>query len=267
MPAVFAFLIGASIGSFVNLAADRVPTGRSIVTPRSFCEACERQLGYLDLVPVLSYLWLRGKCRYCGAAIPVRLMAVEAIMGALFTVVYLRNGFEIEFVVLGAAISLLMVVALIDLERGLILNKIMFPSLIGLIVLAPFWSELGLPRSFLGNDGLAGALLNSILSGLGAFLVFLAIAMVYPNGIGGGDVKLGAVIGLLVGYPGALIALWLAVVSGGLIAIGLVVLRKLGRKDRMPFGPFLALGALAALLAGSDIASWYNHVGDFLLGA
>lgn len=266
MLAFMAFLIGASVGSFINLAADRIPAGRSIVAPRSFCEACGRQLGFWDLVPVLNYFWLRGKCRYCGAGFPLRLMVVEAITGALFIVLYFRYGFEAEFVILGAAVTLLMLVALIDLERGLILNKIMYPSAVALIILSPFWTELGLSRSFLGSDNLVGALLNSVLTGMGSFLVFLIIAMVYPGGMGGGDVKLGGVIGLLVGFPGAVIALWLAVVCGGLAAIGLVVLRKMGRKDTMPFGPFLASGAIVALLAGSELTSWYDNLGDFLAG-
>ena len=264
--AVMAFIIGASVGSFLNLAADRIPAARSIITPRSFCEACGRPLGSLDLVPVLSYIWLRGQCRYCRATIPLRLMVVEGITGILFTLVYLRHGFEIEFVVLGLAVSLMVVVALIDFERGLILNSMMYPAVVVLIVLSPFWTELGLSRSFLGDESLGGTLGNSLLTGLGSFLVFLAIAVVYPNGMGGGDVKLGGVIGLLIGYPGALIALWLAVVSGGAVAIGLLVLRKMGRKDAMPFGPFLASGAIVALLAGNDISSWYNDIGDFVAG-
>ncbi len=266
MLAVFAFLIGASVGSFLNLAADRVPAGRSIVKPRSFCESCNTQLTSRDLIPILSYIWIRGKCRYCSAPIPVRFMAVEALAGALFTVVYVRYGLEVEFFLLAAGVSLMMVVALTDLEHGIIPNKIILPSLVLLIILSPFWTELGLSRSFLGNDNLGGTLVNSILTGLGAFLFFLVIAMIYPNGMGGGDVKLGGVIGLLVGYPGALLALWLAVVGAGVIAIGLVVLGKLGRKDTMPFGPFLSLGAVVALLAGNDITSWYNDVGDFLAG-
>ena len=193
-------------------------------------------------------------------------MAVEALTGALFTAVYLRHGLEVEFILLATAVSLMIVVALIDLEHGIIPNKIILPSLVVLIILSPFWTELGLPRSFLGNDNLAGTLINSILTGLGSFLVFLLIAMIYPNGMGGGDVKLGGVIGLLVGYPGALLALWLAVVIAGVIAIGLVVMGKLSRKDTMPFGPFLSLGAVAALLAGTDITSWYNDLADFLAG-
>ena len=266
MLAVFAFLIGASVGSFLNLAADRVPSGRSIVKPRSFCESCNTQLASKDLIPILSYLWIRGKCRYCSASIPIRFMAVEALTGALFTVVYIRYGFEVEFVLLATAVSLMMVFALIDLEHGIIPNKIILPSLAVLIILSPFWTELGLSRSFLGSDNLGGTLINSILTGLGAFLFLMVIALIFPNGMGMGDVKLGGVIGLLLGYPGALLALWLAVVSAGVIAIGLVAMRKFGRKDTIPFGPFLSMGAVAALLAESDLISWYKDVGDFLAG-
>ena len=188
-------------------------------------------------------------------------------MGALFTVIYLKFGLDLGGVLLAASVSLLILVALIDIDRGLILNKLMFPSLIVLLILAPFWTELGLSRSFLGNDDLLATSINSILAGFGSFMVFLVIAMIYPNGMGGGDIKLSGVIGLLVGFPGALIALWLAAVSGGVAAIGLIALRKLGRKDAMPFGPFLAVGAIVTLLAGSEITSWYHRIGDFLAGA
>lgn len=265
MLAVLAFFVGGSIGSFLNLAADRMPAGRSIVSPRSFCESCNRHLASFDMVPVFSYLWLRGRCRYCRARIPLRFMVVEAFMGALFTSIYFRHGFGAEFIVLGIAVSLLMVVALIDLERGLILNRIIYPSLVVLVLLAPFWTELGLTRSFFGSESMVASLLNSIATGLGAFLVFLAIALAFPKGMGGGDIKLAGVIGLLAGFPGALIALWLGIVSGGLVAIGLLVFRKLGRKDTMPFGPFMALGTIAALLAGGEIISWYQEVGDYVV--
>ena len=123
MIGVFAFALGASIGSFLKVVADRLPAGRSLIRPRSFCETCNRTLTLLDLVPVLSYLWFRGRCRYCGAAIPGRMMVAEATTGILFMVAYLRYGLEIEFFIIGAAASLLLVVALIDLEHGLILNR------------------------------------------------------------------------------------------------------------------------------------------------
>lgn len=127
-------------------------------------------------------------------------------------------------------------------------------------IAAPFWTELGLSRTLLGESGLLASFFNSLLAGMGAFLLFLIITLAFPRGMGGGDVKLAGLLGLLVGYPGVLVTLWIAVVSGGGVAVSLILLRKKSRKDAMPFGPFLALGAIAALLAGSDIVSRYRDV-------
>ena len=260
MLGMLAFAMGASVGSFLNVVADRLPSGRSLVHPRSYCESCQRSLGSVDLLPVLSYLWLKGKCRHCSAAIPLRLVWVEVATGGLFTLVFARYGIGIEFIVVCVSVSFLVAVALIDLEYGLILNRMVYPTIVVLLALAPFWTQLGLSRALLGNSGMVASLFNSLLAGVGAFLLFLIIMLAYPRGMGGGDVKLAGLLGLLVGYPGVLVTLWIAVISGGVVAVGLLVLRKRGRKDAMPFGPFLALGAVAALLAGSDIVSRYQDV-------
>ena len=255
---IMAFVVGASVGSFLNVVADRLPSGRSLVHPGSYCESCQRPLGSVDLLPVLSYLWLRGKCRHCGAAIPVRLVWVEVATGALFTLVFVRYGIGVEFVVLCVAVSFLVAVALIDLDHGLILNRMVYPTIAVLLVLAPFWTQLGLSRTLFSNSGLLASFFNSLLAGIGAFLLFLIITLAYPRGMGGGDVKLAGLLGLLVGYPGVLVTLWIAVITGGAVAVSLLVLRKKSRKDAMPFGPFLALGAMTALLAGGDIVSRYQ---------
>ncbi len=256
----FAFFIGASVGSFLNVAADRVPNGRSLIRPRSYCESCQRPLASIDMVPVLSYVWLRGKCRYCKAGIPFRVVLVEAVTGAVFLAVFLLYGFGIDFVVLCAALSLLLVVSMIDLEHGLILDAMVFPSIVLLLLLAPFWSEIGIPRTFLGNETLIASLANSSLSGLEAFLAFFVVAMINPAGMGGGDIKFSAVLGLMVGFPGILMALWISVIGGGLIAIGLILAGKKSRKDTMPFGPLMAIGAAAALIGGPDIVNWYQEL-------
>lgn len=260
MLGVLAFFMGASVGSFLNVVADRLPAGRSIVHTRSFCESCNRTLNPVDMVPVISFLWLRGKCRHCRAAIPARLVLVEALTGLLFTAIYLRHGFGPEFGVLGPAVSVLMVVALIDLERGLILDRIIFPSIVALLVLAPFWTEVGLSRSFLGSSSIVASLSNSVVAGAGAFLLFLGFGVAYPSGMGGGDIKLAGAVGLLAGYPGVVFAVWLAAIGGGLVAVSLLLLRKKGRKDPIPFGPFLAAGATAALLAGVELLEWYHDL-------
>lgn len=260
MLGIVVFFIGASVGSFLNVVADRLPAGRSVVHTRSFCEGCNRTLNPVDMVPVISFLWLRGKCRHCRASIPARLVLVEALTGLLFTAVYLRHGLGPELAVLGPAVSVLVVVALIDFERGLILNCIILPSVAALLVLAPFWTEIGLSRSFLGSSSTVASLSNSIVAGAGAFLLFLGFGVAYPAGMGGGDIKLAGAVGLLVGYPGVFFAVWLAAVAGGLVAASLLVLRKKGRKDPIPFGPFLAASAAAVLLAGGELLEWYHDI-------
>ena len=261
----FAIMLGASVGSFINVVVDRLPAGRSLVTPGSACEVCDRPLSLWEMVPVLSYIWLKGRCRKCGSTIPRRLPMVEAITALLFAAVYFRFGLGLEFVVLAAGVSLMLIVAFIDLERGLILNSIIFPSLVVLLLLAPFWSELGHSRAFLGSHTMLASLLNSLVAGAGAFLVFLGIGLVFPAGMGGGDIKVAGVIGLLVGLPGVVFAFWIAVISAGVVAISFLILHKKGRKDALPFGPFLALGTVAVLLADSDILSWYQDVGAGLV--
>ena len=266
MLAVIAFAIGASVGSFVNVVADRLPEGKSLVRPRSHCPTCDRPLSNVEMVPVLSYLWLRGSCRQCGAPIRARVLVVEVVTGALFAATYLRFGFGFDFIVLCAGVSLLLAVAVIDLEHKLILNRIVFPSLAVLLVIAPFWTTLGLPRSFPVSPDMLASFANSIVAGAGSFLLFLLIYVAYPQGMGGGDVKLAGLIGLLVGFPGLIVALWGGVVSGGLVAIFLLVSRKKGRKDEISFGSFLAAAAIVALLWGSDIVSGYQRVVDSFVG-
>ena len=263
---LLALVAGASVGSFVNVVADRLPAGGSLVTPRSFCDACKRPLASLDMVPVISYLWLRGKCRHCGAEIPARVMLVELTNGVLFALIYARYGFGAEFIVLGVAVSLLLAVAIIDLEHHLILNRIVFPGMAVLVLLAPFWTELGLSRPLLGSYSMIASFGSSLVAGAGFFLLFWSIIWVYfllgrakggVYGMGEGDVKLAGLIGLLVGYPNVLVALWISVVSAGVVVGVLWALRRKTLTDGIPYGPFMSLGTVVALLAGSEIISWY----------
>ena len=235
--------------------------------PPSYCESCQRPLASIDMVPVISYIWLRGKCRHCQAAIPYRVVLVEIATGALFVTVFSLYGIGLEFLVLSACLSLLLAISLIDLEHQLILNAMVFPSIVLLLILAPFWTEIGITRSFFGDETLVASLANSYLSGLGAFLAFLIIAIVSPAGMGGGDVKFAAVLGLMVGFPGILLAIWISAVGGGLIAITLVLTGKKGRKDVIPFGPFMALGAAVVLIAGPDLIDWYQDLASAISGA
>lgn len=214
------------------------------------------------MIPVFSYIWLRGRCRHCRASVPLRVVLVEAITGALFVTVLGLYGIGLDFVIVSACLSLLVLVTIIDLEHKLILDSMVFPSIVLLMLMGPFWTEIGLTRSFLGDETLIASLANSYLSGLGAFLVFLAIGLVNPAGMGGGDIKFSAVLGLMVGFPGILLTFWISAVGGGIIAIALILAKKKGRKDVIPFGPFMALGAAIVLVFGPEIIDLYQGLTD-----
>ena len=263
---LFAFGIGASAGSFLNVVADRLPAGQSLVTPRSHCSGCERRIPVHDLIPVLSYLWLRGRCRHCRERIPPRVVAVEIVTGALFLSAYFKLGWGAPFVLVGAGVALLVAIAVIDLEHRLIPNRLVIPASLVLLALAPLWPELGIDRALAFEQVHLASLANSLAAGAGAFLVFLAIKAVYPAGMGAGDVKMAGMLGLLVGYPGIVVALWLAVVAGGAVAVGLLALGGRSRKDAMPFGPFLSAGGVVALLASTEIIQFYFAAADRLVG-
>ena len=133
-----------------------------MLRPRSYCDSCQRTLASIDMIPVLSYAWLRGKCRHCKAAMPFRVVLVEVVTGTLFLTVFLLHGMSVEWVVISACLSLLVLVSLIDLEHGLILDVMVIPSIVILLLLAPFWTEIGIPRSFLGDETLIGSYVNSL---------------------------------------------------------------------------------------------------------
>ncbi len=255
--ATFGFILGSCVGSFLNVCIDRLPKGHSLIAPPSHCDICGERLRVPDLIPVVSYLWLRGKCRHCGAAIPRRILAVELASGVLFAFIVASYGFGLQFLVLVFYTCLFLILAVIDLEHGLILNKITYPAIAVSLILAPFWLNLGFSRQLLWGD----SMLQVFLSSLGAAVVyaipFLLIALFYPHGLGWGDVKMAALIGLATGLPLVLVAMTIAFISGGLVAGGLLLLHLKRRKDAMPFGPFLSLGALVALLWGKDIVIAY----------
>ena len=247
--------MGASVGSVINLAVDRLPKGLSIVRPRSYCDSCNCSLAYFDLVPVFSYLLIRGHCRYCKAAVPMRVVLTEIGTGVVFVILYLIYGIGLGFLVVSAMVSLMLVVALIDLEHRLILNRVIYTAILVLLLLAPFWPEMGISREFPGIPGLLGSLINSLAAGFGAFLIFLIIFLVHPQGMGGGDSKLAGVVGLWVGYPGVIVALPIAVVAAGIFAIFLLSFSKMKRRDTIPFGPFLAASAIITFVGRDEIVA------------
>ncbi len=243
--ATFAGVLGAIIGSFLNVVAYRLPRHQSLITPASHCPGCGTPVKPYDNIPVLSWLLLRGHCRACGTAISLRYPLVEAATG-LLCVGAVLTGASTAHVALHLALILLVVpAALIDLEHRIIPNKI--TALGAIVALA-----LGLA---LDPGGEPGRLIAAAAAG--GFLLLAALA--YPGGMGMGDVKLAAMMGLLLGSSVAP-ALLIALVTGTLV--GAVIIARngvaAGRKTAVPFGPFLALGALSAVFAGQALVDVYT---------
>ena len=236
---------GLLIGSFLNVVTYRLPRGESLVSPGSRCPSCGTPVRPYDNVPVLSWLALRGRCRHCGSPISVRYPAVEAATAALYAlVVAIRDdaaGIALGIILVTALVPIVM----IDLERRLIPNRITGPAAVAALVAGLALDAHGVPEQLIA--GAAG----------GGFFLLAAIAS--PRGMGMGDVKLVGLMGVCLGkavIPAILIGLLAGVVVGAVIVAR--VGTKAGRKTAVPFGPFLALGAIVSLVAGDALLDWYH---------
>lgn len=240
---VLVLVFGLLIGSFLNVVIARVPEQKSLWRPRSACPGCGTLIAWYDNVPLLSYAWLRGRCRACGMRIPWRYPIVEASTAALFAVAYLVLGPTADFAAAAGLLAMLVAVTAIDLRHQIIPDVITLPGI-----------ALGVAASLATGrvpwlDSLIG-----IAVGGGLFLV---IILASRGGMGGGDMKLGAMLGAFLGWKLGLLAVLLGVFTGGMVAVALLLLGRKGRKEAIPFGPFLALGGAVTLLWGPDLLAWY----------
>ena len=239
-------MCGAAFGSFVNVLAYRLPRRESVVKPRSRCPACGTTIRSRDNIPIVSWLLLRGRCRDCGVKISLRYPLVEAVTAALFVVVGLKFGREAALWPALALAVILVAAAATDLEERIIPNRLMAAGAVLALVLWTVADPGRLPENLI-----AGA-------AAGGFLLIAAVA--YPAGMGMGDVKLAAVMGL---FLGKLVgpALFIGFAAGALVGIGLVAARgPAARKQGVPFAPFLAAGGILALLFGTGLIDWYAGV-------
>lgn len=253
---ILAFLLGLIFGSFGTVAAHRIPRRETIVTGRSKCPQCGRQIKAHENIPVVSYLFLRGRCAGCGAPISARYPLTELATGLLFAFAVAKFDVTATAVVYAAFFWVLVVLTVIDLEHKLLPNRIVYPAFVvgwaGLVTAALIDGDTERLRS----------------AGLGAVVFggfFFVVAFIYPAGMGGGDVKLAFVLGTFVGYAGGvgavLVGMFLSFLLGGVIGIVAMRVSGKGRKTQIPFGPFLALGSVLAVFVGERIADGYV---DFL---
>jgi leader peptidase (prepilin peptidase)/N-methyltransferase len=243
----FAGVLGAVFGSFLNVVAYRLPRRESLVRPRSRCPRCGTPIKPYDNIPIISWLILRGRCRSCSERIPVRYPLIEALTAALCVGAVLAHS-SLAAVTLGIVLILLAVpVALIDLEHRIIPNRL---TALGAVLALVIGTALD-----------PGGESTRLIAGAGAGGFLLIAALAYPGGMGMGDVKFAAVMGLFLGEAVAAAMLFALVV--GALAGALVIARKgarAGRKTAIPFGPFLAAGAVAAVFAGQPVVDFYiNH--------
>lgn len=246
MPVALAAAFGALVGSFLNVVAYRLPRRESLVRPRSRCPGCGVAIRPYDNIPVLGWLMLRGRCRACRQPISVRYPAVE-LLSAVLAVAVILVRHSLHDIALGLVlIAVLVPVALIDLEHRIIPNKITLPAALAAIGIGLLTKPSGVPAQLLSGAAAAGFL--------------LVFALLYPRGMGMGDVKLAAVLGLFLG-PSVAVAMLLGTLSG--VLVGAAVLARVGvsagRKTALPFGTFLAFGGVVAVLAGPQLIHWYLH--------
>lgn len=244
-------LLGLAVGSFLNVCCDRLPAKQSIVSPPSHCESCGRRLAARDLIPVLSYLWLRGRCRYCGAHIGPRHAVVEVITAVMFGFLAWTYGLSPQLCMALVYACIFLIVFVTDVEHGLILDVVTYPGMVLAFVFAFFWPHSGWPGM---------GVLSALVGGAIGFLLMLAPYLLSRDGMGGGDVKLAALIGLATGFPQVLVALTLAIIPAGFLAVILLASRRTTRKQAIPFGPFLATAAMVTLLWGDAMSGWLVSV-------
>ena len=254
LAAFILFLTGLSFGSFLNVVADRVPRRKSIVSPPSHCFHCGHPLGAGDLIPVVSYISLRGKCRYCGGAIPARSLAIELITGIAFALAWIVIGAQWQLLFVLVYFCILIVLSINDLENGFLNRRLIYPSVGVVVVITLVKAILGLQPDII-SAGLGFA------SGFGFFLIIWYIVRIFKReAMGFGDVVAAGLIGIIVGFPLIVAAICLAVATGGAAIVVLLIFRIKKVFEPVPITLFLAVGAMATLLWGSQLFAMIHFI-------
>ncbi len=240
-------LMGACFGSFLNVLIDRIPAEKSIISPPSHCDACQRRLTGLDLVPVFSYIFLGGRCRSCGAKIPIAVLLVELGCGLWTAFLFWHYGLTAEFAAATFFSYVFIVIGMIDLKHQEVYSSVVYPAIGVALLVDAFVMDRGIINSLEG-------------AGVGAFIILLPFLITRGAGMGFGDVEIAVLIGLVTGFAEVMVPIVGGIVLGGVAAILLLVFRIKGRKDAIPFGPFLSFAAIVAMVWGPDIFHWWMGI-------
>lgn len=249
LPDLFIALLGAVIGSFLNVCICRIPEGRPLVAPGSACPGCGHPIRPYDNIPVLSYLILKGRCRNCGGRISPRYIAVELITAVIALFLFQQYGFSLQFLSAFVFAAALVVVTFIDLEHGIIPDVITLPGIPLFMIPAVLVMGVSFLDAFLGA-AVGGGVLYLIAEGYGFFTG--------REGMGGGDIKLLAMLGAFMGWQSLVFVLLVSSLLGSIVGIGVMVAKHEGMRYAIPFGPFLAVSALAYIFWGYDFSRVMN---------
>lgn len=252
----FLFLIGIFIGSFLNVIIDRLPRKETIAKGRSYCEYCKKTLSWYDLIPLLSFLMLKGKCRYCHKKLSVYYPIIELSTGILFAVIYswVLRIYPLPFTIFHLIYYLIIISAFVviffeDVKFGIIPDKVVFPAIVITLL------YLIINFQFVIGKVAGGSIFNYVFSAIGTCTFFLLLFLITKGkGMGFGDVKLAFLLGLILGFPKIILALYLAFLTGAIVGIILILWKKkMSIKETIPFGPFLIAGSLLSLFLGDLI--------------
>ena len=249
---IFSFLFGLIIGSFLNVCIYRIPLKKSLITPPSSCPQCGKPVKFYDNIPIISYLLLRGKCRACRAPISIRYPIVELIVGLLSLALFFKYGLSPSYLFSFIFVAILVTISFIDLQHKIIPDVISIPGiLLGIIVSIFAFGRISWLNSLIGTVGGGGFL----------FLVAVIFERITgKEGMGGGDVKLLAMIGAWMGWRALPFIILLASLTGIIIGGGALLLSGRGYRVRIPFGPFLSIGALIYFFYGTELVAWYFRI-------
>jgi leader peptidase (prepilin peptidase)/N-methyltransferase len=263
------FLFGLIVGSFLNVCIARIPFETSIISPPSHCPRCKTPISWYDNIPLVSFAVLRGECRSCGQRISWRYPLVELLNALLFLWTIFEFGFTGEAILVMALCSSLLVITFIDLDHQIIPDVITYPGMVIGLVVAPFFmTTLAGPLPFglgsllppIGQVGtsILNAFIGLVLGGAPLYLIGqLWEKLRKVEAMGGGDVKYMAMVGSFLGWKGAFLNIMLGAITGSIVGVALILLKKHQADKVIPFGPFLVFGTIMTLFAGSDIIVWY----------
>ena len=238
-------IIGLCIGSFLNVCIYRIPKEESIVFPASHCTSCGHELKFYELIPIVSYIFLRGKCIKCKSKISIKYPLIEILNGLLYLLLFIKYELSFNFIFYCLLVSLLIVISIIDLESKYVYSSTTIVGVLLAIIYIIIGGCLGEVR-----------ILNNLLGGLiGYGIIFLIIIL--TGGMGEGDADIAGICGLFIGIKGVLVALFLAIILGGIFASIVLILKIKDRKSEIAFGPYIAIGTLIWLLIGQKILTLY----------